>query len=490
MLENLHFSLKTRDELLRLVMEQANADFTVENGIWYVFDIQRADVLKKLKTVRQIPLSHVAAQDLPALLPQELATQSLYRIDRGTNSVILTGSDEEIGPLEAFIRAIDQPTAGRTWCLFTLDYLKVSELAAVLPPSLSGAKPIALPQTNAFVMLLGPESRTLLAEYLPLVDRRQPATPVRLRFLQAEALLKNLPPSVAKEDVLPTSDPTLVFFTGSEDKRRRFLRELELLDRPAPQIRYELLVVQYQEGAGLDWTGKLGVEGVPDSLPDVFLGSIGELLNLNFNIVSTFGYLFALQLNLGLETRTADVLADTSLTGLSGQEIRFQNTETARYRELETDPDTGEPLPKGVTREITTGLIIGMNGWVSGDGMITMKVTSTVSRLATAGSDQAGSLPATSEKIVSTNVRTPSGTPVVIGGLLQKNRDVTVRRTPVLGDIPLLGLLFQDRVETTTTTELVIYIVPHVEYPGTGALDAARRMEDLYDELVKGGGGG
>ena len=207
--------------------------------------------------------------------------------------------------------------------------------------------------------------------------------------------------------------------------------------------------------------------------------------------MSTFGYLFALQLNLGLETRTADVLADTSLTGLSGQEIRFQNTETARYRELETDPDTGEPLPKGVTREITTGLIIGMNGWVSGDGMITMKVTSTVStaRHAPARRRRAR-CPATSEKIVSTNVRTPSGTPVVIGGLIQQNRDVTVRRTPVLGDIPLLGLLFQDRVETTTTTELVIYIVPHVEYPGTGALDAARRMEDLYDELVKGAGGG
>ena len=92
MLENLHFSAQDRDELLRLVMEQANADYTVENGIWYVFDIQRADVLKKLKTVRQIPLSHVAAQDLPALLPQELATQSLYRIDRGTNSIILTGA--------------------------------------------------------------------------------------------------------------------------------------------------------------------------------------------------------------------------------------------------------------------------------------------------------------------------------------------------------------------------------------------------------------
>ncbi len=188
-LENLHFSGKSRDEMLRLVMEQANADYTVENGIWYVYDIQRTDVLKKLKTVRQIPLSHVSAQDLPSLFPQELASQNLYRLDKATNSIILTGSEEEIGPIEEFIRAIDQPTGGKTWCLFTLSFLKVSDLTGILPPSLGGLKPIALPQSNSFVMLLSPESRSQLAEYLPLVDRRQPVHPIQLKYIQSDSLL-------------------------------------------------------------------------------------------------------------------------------------------------------------------------------------------------------------------------------------------------------------------------------------------------------------
>jgi general secretion pathway protein D len=489
-LENLHFAGKSRDELLRLVMEQANADYTVENGIYYVYDIQRSDVLKKLKTVRQIPLSHVPAQDLPGLFPQELASQNLYRLDKATNSVILTGSEEEIGPLEDFIRAVDRPTDGKSWCLFSLDYLKVSDLAAVLPPQLAGMKPIPLPQANSFVMLLSQASRDQLAAFLPLVDRRQGVHPIQLRYLQADTLLKNLPPSVSKDDLVPTGDATLLFFTGSEEKRRRFLRELELMDRPAPQIRYELLVVQYQDQEGLTWTRKLDVDSKASSLPDAFLGGIAELLKLNFNIVTTFGYLFALELNLGLETKRADVLADTSLTGLSGQEIRFQNTETSRYQEWETDPDTGELLGTGVTREITTGLIIGMNGWVSGDGMITMKVTSTVSKVVAASSTATGELPTTSEKIVSTNVRTPSGTPVVIGGLIQQTRDRTIDKTPILGDIPLAGLLFQDRVETATTTELVIYIVPHLEYPEPRKAESGRRMEDLYDEFVKESDGG
>jgi general secretion pathway protein D len=487
--ENLHFKEKSRDEMLRLVMEQANADYTVENGITYVFDIQRADVLKKLKTVRQIPLSHVAAQDLPGLFPPELASQNLYRLDRATNSIILTGSEEEIAPVEEFVRAIDRPTEGKEWCRFTLAYLEVDDLAAILPSSLGGTKPIALPQSNSFVMLLSPESRDRLTAFLPLVDRLPSVYPMRLRYIHADALLKNLPPSVAKEDLVATGDATLLFFTGSEEQHRLLARHLELLDRPAPQIRYQLLVVQYHEQEKIDWNRELGV--TPGAVAkSTVIGNLAELLELNFDIVSTFGYLFALKLNLMLQNKQADVLADTSLTGLSGQEIRFQNTDTSRYLEPATDPDTGELLPTGVTHEISTGLIIGINGWVSGDGMITMKVTSTVSKEAVASASTTDKLPATSENIVSTNVRTPSGIPVVIGGLFMQQKDTTVHKVPVLGDIPLLGLLFQNREQTTATTELAIYIVPHLEYPGSRREDAARRMEDLYDQLVRGSAGG
>ena len=464
-LENVHFSGKSFEELLHLLLEQANADFSVERGIYYVFDIQRADVLKKLKTTRQIQLTYLSVQDLPNLFPQEMASQNLYRLDRNTNTIILTGSDAEIGPIGDFITRLDQPTEGKAYCRFDLSFIKVSDIPAVLPPALSGIKPIPLPQGNSFVMLLSPEGRKLLDQYLPLVDRKQPALAVQLKYIQSDYLLKNLPPSVSKDDVQATGDSTLVFFTGSEERRRQFLRELSLLDRPIPQIRYELLVVQYQNGSGLNWEMSITNSALTSDGSNAFLGSIGKLLQLNFDIVSTFGYLFAIDLNLQLTTNKASVLADTTLNGLSGQDVKFQNTETSRYRELETDPDTGKTTATGVTREITTGLIISTNGWVSGDGMITMKVSSTVSKQGADTTSTTGVLPTTSEKIVSTNVRTPSGKPVVIGGLLQQNKESTIEKVPVLGDIPLLGWLFQKRVDSDSNTELVIYIVPHVEYP-------------------------
>ncbi len=486
-LENIHFKDKKFDEVLRLVLEQANADYTVENGIYYVYEIQRADVMKKLKTLHPITLTYLSVQDLPNLFPQDMAAQNLYRLDKNSNTIILFGSPEEIGPVKEFIRSLDRPMERKRYYRFDLSYLKVSDVPALLPPQFAGVKPVNLPLSNSFVALLSEENKKGLEEYLLLVDRKQAGVPIQLKFIQADSLLKNLPPSVAKEDIQQTGDSTLVFFLGSEDKLKAFQRELETLDRPAPQIRYELLVVEYQGGSDVDWSSSAENSVLTDESPNssTFLGSIGKLMTLNFDIVSNFGYLFAVKLNLDLSRNKASILADTTVNGLSGQEIKFQNTNTFRYREIEIDPDTGKQKYTGVTREITSGLIIGMNGWVSGDGMITMKVSSTVSKRGADVSSATGDPPPTSEKVVSTNVRTASGKPVVIGGLIQQEKTLIVQKTPVLGDIPLLGLLFQGRKETVTNTEMVIYIVPHVEYPERRVVDAGRRMEALYRNLVR-----
>lgn len=487
MVENLRFSGKQFDEILGLVLEQANADFAVEGGIYYIFEIQRTDVVKKLKTMVQLPLTYVPVQELPNLLPAELASQNLYRLDKSTNSVILNGSQAEIAPLEEFIRKLDQPLGGRSYHRFDLGFLKVSEIVALLPPQLAGQRPITVPQANAFVMLLSPENKKAVDDLLLAADRKQEGLPVRLRFIQADYLLKYLPPSAAKEDIQLTGDTSIVFFTGTAEKRAQFLRELAVLDHPVPQVRYELLVIQYQGGRAANWSINLDSGLIPPAgAVNAFLGSIGKLLSLSFDIVSTFGFLFAVDLNLDISTNTANVLADTTLNGLSGQEIKFQNTSTYRYRDVEIDPDTGKATNTGVTREIASGLIISMNGWVSGDGLITMNVSATVSKRGADVSSTTGNPPPTSEKVVSTNVRTESGKPVVIGGLIQQEKVKVEQKVPLLGDIPLLGYLFRSSRDSVENTEMVIYIVPHVEYPSRRTADVGRKLEELYTKLAKG----
>ncbi len=57
-----------------------------------------------------------------------------------------------------------------------------------------------------------------------------------------------------------------------------------------------------------------------------------------------------------------------------------------------------------------------------------------------------------------TMVRLKSGDEIVIGGLIDKETTETFRKVPILGDIPLLGKLFQSKSKSTEESEVIIII--------------------------------
>ena len=201
-LDNLYFSARDFDSLLRLLLEQGSADFAVKDGMYYIFEIQRKDVLKKLRDSEVLTLRYLTAQDLVNLLPSDLAAGNLLKMDKSTNSLILTGSPQEIDPLREFIRALDRPTNGLVYHRFDLKYLKVRDLVSLLPPKLLPIAPIVLPEGNSFVALLPDEGAEDLGSFIALVDRKTEGFPVRLRYLRNDEFLKNLPPSVSKEELV------------------------------------------------------------------------------------------------------------------------------------------------------------------------------------------------------------------------------------------------------------------------------------------------
>jgi type II secretory pathway component GspD/PulD (secretin) len=126
-----------------------------------------------------------------------------------------------------------------------------------------------------------------------------------------------------------------------------------------------------------------------------------------------------------------------------------------------------------------------INGWVSGDEMITVGVTARVSKQGTTSSADS-TPPSTSEKSVTTHVRSKSGEPVIIGGLIQTDTDVQEQRVPGLGAIPGLGALFRNRKTTVEETEVVIYLVPFVQKSPSAIMDSEKRVSTYYQKYVSG----
>jgi general secretion pathway protein D len=70
--------------------------------------------------------------------------------------------------------------------------------------------------------------------------------------------------------------------------------------------------------------------------------------------------------------------------------------------------------------------------------------------------------PTTAKRTVKTSVSVKDQSTIVIGGLIQERAIQTVKKIPLLGDIPVLGWLFRDNVNTKSKTNLLLFLTPYI----------------------------
>lgn len=491
-LENMVYQNKDFDELLKLFLYQCNCDFTVQDNIYYIFEVQKKDIVKQFKETRIIHLKNINMDSLSAMLPNDFNASGVLKFDKNSSLVILTGSPSEIKPIEEFILKIDVPVEDRKYKSYYLDNISAKDAVSAIPKTILTSDIIMLPSGNGFVTQVTSESEKNLNEYVSLFDKKKKNQSVKLKYIKSEELLKSLPPSVGKENVTETSDPTVIFFTGTETQFEDFSFDLEQIDKPKQQIKYQLLVIQRQKNESLNLGTNLTVGENSGAAGYTWGGMLSNIFNINFDIISKFGIQFAGSLNAELGLGKSRVLADTTLNGISGESLSFSNTNTYRYRDIIVD--TNGDLYTSTTREITSGLTIAINGWVSGDGMVTVKVDAQVSKQGSTDSSKAGNTvdtsvpPSTTEKKVSTNVRTKSGEPVIIGGLFQSEEDMSEKGVPLLSRIPVAGNLFKKKQSTVAESEFIIYLIPLVDEAADVVLseeENLKRLMEKYTEVFK-----
>ena len=110
------------------------------------------------------------------------------------------------------------------------------------------------------------------------------------------------------------------------------------------------------------------------------------------------------------------------------------------------------------------GIILRVTPFITSDGFVQMIVAPEISTL----TDQripiseTVSSPVIAKRAAETVVVTPNGKTVVIGGLIDNNKTESIKKVPLLGDIPLLGTLFRHKVKNNERTELLIFLTPYI----------------------------
>lgn len=73
-----------------------------------------------------------------------------------------------------------------------------------------------------------------------------------------------------------------------------------------------------------------------------------------------------------------------------------------------------------------------------------------------------GFIPSIDKREVATQVLVNNGETVVLGGVFEQNKNKSQDKVPLLGDVPLLGYLFQRNSKNTIKRELLIFVTPQI----------------------------
>jgi len=91
--------------------------------------------------------------------------------------------------------------------------------------------------------------------------------------------------------------------------------------------------------------------------------------------------------------------------------------------------------------------------------------------------------PIFSTRKVTTSVSVWDGQTVVLGGLMREDVQKTEDRTPILGDIPIVGRLFRTNVDQHIKRNLIIFVTARLINPGGQPVNSTEEIEE--EELIQ-----
>jgi general secretion pathway protein D len=139
----------------------------------------------------------------------------------------------------------------------------------------------------------------------------------------------------------------------------------------------------------------------------------------------------------------------------------------------------GTSLFANSVQNVSAGTTLSFTARVNPSGVVTLQIDQQVSAPIPAAKTDAIQSPSFSNRQVKTQVTVQDGDMIAIGGIIDEQRTESSSGIPILHKLPLVGAAFGGKSTTTSRTELVIFLTPHVIYDMNGISEAS-------DDLVNG----
>ena len=261
--------------------------------------------------------------------------------------------------------------------------------------------------------------------------------------------------------VVPDQDTNSLLVTTASKLEKQVRDMIGELDRPVPQVLIKVLVAEVTHDNSADFGTDFSIlntrpNGNGQSFGQTF-GTPGSGLVINFLENNLQATLHALA-----QQNKLDVLSRPYILASDNQEAYVMVGQQVPIVTGNTTTALGQTVSNYSYQSV--GIILDVIPHINPDGVVTLDVAPQISQLTsqTVTVGPGVSVPVIASRQATSMVAIKDGQTIVIGGLMQDQKTVTVNKIPIIGDIPLIGMAFSRTQTDKTKTELLLFLTPHV----------------------------
>lgn len=201
------------------------------------------------------------------------------------------------------------------------------------------------------------------------------------------------------------------------------------------------------------------IGGVNDAIDSIMTNAV----SLSGGLTGAANYLgkyfnAGLTLNYLSSEGVASILDETTLLTLENQDATFLAGGTI-YLKIATTTEQGVPTTE--VRNINYGLQLDIKAEnIVNNDFVNLNINTKSTQIDWVNT--VDGIPSFTEKSIKTNVVVENLSTIILGGLITSNNSKDIDKIPLLGDIPILGMLFTSKAFRQGQSELVFFITPEI----------------------------
>lgn len=461
------------------------------------------------------PLKYIEVSKVTPIVSTLISTGGQSSAVLESNTLLITDTSANIYRVALILQELDVPGPQETVELIQLKNAsaqqtaeQITQIMQSLKPALSSSLSVRSPKQNktdegikilpderinALIIMAHPDEIDMIRKLVAKLDVESPLEAgyvhvIPMIHAEATEIEKSISAALGRitsssgrdsrdsfQIIADESTNSLIVVAPPQDYRivENMVKQLDVVRE---QVLVEFKIVEASNNVlkelGIDWATL--DEAVADSVRGFGATNFGPMVeassgNLEGLSVGIFkkvgdettigGIIQALEKDSGV-----NVLSTPSILTSNHQEASILVADNVPYvnQSRVTDADVSNTTAIRSYAFKDVGIELKVRPHVSTGGLVRMEVETSFSKLIEGSTVSDSEIPTTAQRKATTVISIMSGTTVVIGGLMRDEKEKVVKKVPILGDIPFLGLLFRSESEEIQKTNLLLFITPKV----------------------------